>query len=139
MFIFYEDEVLITTFSAISPVSFFRDIVVLYPTSNELEIPDVRELETDPLQVVDLIINLCHDSQTPIRSHMMCLRVIRAADFLGADPVLNILVERLGCHRGFASSLTPVAKLRSFIRDRYRKTQHHRSKVPGGGLCSVSM
>ncbi len=65
----------------------------------------------------------------------MCLRVIRAADFLGVDPALNTLVERLGCDRGFVSSLTPVAKLRNFIRD--RKTQHHRSKMPGGELCSL--
>ncbi len=38
-------------------MSFFNDILAVYP-DNRVELPDVQELETDSLQIIDVILKI---------------------------------------------------------------------------------
>ncbi len=114
---------------------FFGDMLAIYPSAF-IDLPNVRELDKDPLQVIATIIAFSDDSDHPIPESMTCVRVIWAADFLGSDQVLQVLSSRLGCRLQFLFCATPVSELRRYVRNRYRMTKLLFSKVDGGN-CSV--
>ncbi len=116
-------------------MSFFGDMLSIYPCEL-IDLPDVRELDKDPLELITTIIALWDNSEHPIPESMTCVRVIRAADFLGSDQVLQVLSSRLECSVQFLSCATPVCELRRYVRNRYRMTRLLFSKVDGGN-CLV--
>ncbi len=60
------------------------------------KMPNVRELDHDPLEVVRTIMALSENAEYQA---IDCVRVVCAADFLGADKVLAVLNTRLSCKK----------------------------------------
>ena len=90
-------ECLVTLREVLDSIGLFGSLLDLYANTATVEIPEVREVGEDPLRIIKLVILLSIDRETPIDHLMLCVRVIRAADYLGADGVLREMAERLGC------------------------------------------
>ena len=126
----YDRDILTAT------MSFFADICSIY-MDNVIELPDVTALDLDPLQLISIIVSLSLDPEHPITNPMTCVRVMRAADFLGADTALEYLRERLNCSPDMLANSVPVSRQLKFIRSRYRMTEYNRLKSKDKGVCGL--
>ena len=129
-------ECLVTSREVLNSIGLLGSLLDLYADTATVEIPEVREVGEDPLRIIELVILLSVDRERPIDHFMLCVRVIRAADYLGADKVLREMADRLGCNVDFLANTTPVSTLRTYVCNRYRKTRRILSKCDGG-LCLV--
>ena len=117
-------------------IGLFGSLLDIYSDTASVDIPEVKEVGGDPLRVIELVIRLSVDRETPVDDFMLCVRVVRAADYLGADGVLREMAGRLGCDVNFLANTTPVSILRTYVRNRYRRTRRILSKC-NGGVCPV--
>ena len=108
-------------------MTFFRDIVQFY-SDRSFDLPTVRELKTSPFYLIKTIVALSDNSEHPIPEFMECVRVIRAADFLGGDQALCTLSDRLCCSLEFLANTTSLSRLRVYVRNRYRMTVSYSRK-----------
>ena len=122
VFVVYNREVLECEKDVAMRVPLFRDVLSLGTdtATNVITLPDIRAFDKDPLQLL-LSVLLCNEERGIIlENHMDILKVIRAADYLMLDSVVEEFAARLNVPACRISNTVAVTSVRKLIRDRCR-------------------
>ena len=118
----YNTEVLECVEEVAMRVPLFRDVLSLGTdtTTNIITLPDIRAFDKDPLQLL-LSVLLCNEERgIVLEHHMDIVRVVRAADYLMLDTVVEEFAARLNVPTNRITNTVPVSSVRRLVRDRCR-------------------